>query len=56
MRWARELLASGRAEPADIAIASATAGEYDDHLFALRAATSTLGRLRRPSACHIVLS
>jgi len=37
MRWARELLASGRAEPADIAIASATPGEYDDHLFALRA-------------------
>ena len=37
MRWARELLASGRAEPADIAIASATSGEYDDHLLALRA-------------------
>jgi len=37
MRWARELLASGRAEPADIAIASATPGEYDDHLLALRA-------------------
>ena len=37
MRWARELLASGRAEPADIAIASATPGDYDDHLFALRA-------------------
>ena len=36
MRWARELLASGRAEPADIAIASATPGDYDDHLFALR--------------------
>ncbi len=35
MRWARELLASGRAEPADIAIASATPGEYDDHLLAL---------------------
>ena len=37
MRWVRELLASGRAEPADIAIASATPGEYDDHLLALRA-------------------
>ena len=37
MRWARQLLASGRAEPADIAIASATPGEYDDHLLALRA-------------------
>ena len=40
MRWARELLASGRAEPADIAIASATAGDYDDHLLALRADAS----------------
>ena len=37
MRWARALLASGRAEPAEIAIASATPGEYDDHLLALRA-------------------
>ena len=37
MRWARELLASGRAEPADIGIASATPAEYDDHLLALRA-------------------
>ena len=37
MRWARALLASGRAEPADIAIASATPAEYDDHLLALRA-------------------
>ena len=37
MRWARELLASGRAEPADIAIASATPSEYDDHLLALGA-------------------
>ena len=37
MRWVRELLASGRAEPADIAIASAMPGEYDDHLLALRA-------------------
>ena len=37
MRWARELLASGKAEPADIAIASAATPDYDDHLFALRA-------------------
>ncbi len=37
MRWVRELLASGRAEPADIAIASATPAVYDDHLLALRA-------------------
>ncbi len=37
MRWARELLASSRAEPADIAIASAIPAEYDDHLLALRA-------------------
>ena len=40
MRWARQLFASGRAEPADIAIASATPGDYDDHLLALRADTS----------------
>ena len=37
MRWAREFLATGRAEPADIAIASATPADYDDHLLALRA-------------------
>ena len=37
MRWVRELLTSGRAEPADIAIASVTPAEYDDHLLALRA-------------------
>ncbi len=37
VRWARALLASGRAEPADIAIASVAPGDYDDHLFALRA-------------------
>ena len=37
MRWARELLVSGRAEPADIAISSTATSEYDDHLFALRA-------------------
>ena len=37
MRWARELLASGRAEPLDIAIASTAPGDYDDHFYALRA-------------------
>ena len=40
MRWTRQLLASGRAEPADIAIASATPADYDDHLLALRADAS----------------
>ena len=40
VRWARQLLASGRAEPADIAIASATPADYDDHLLALRADAS----------------
>ena len=40
MRWARALLASGRAEPTDIAIASATPADYDDHLLALRADAS----------------
>ena len=40
MRWARQLLASGRAEPAEIAIASATPADYDDHLLALRADAS----------------
>ena len=40
MRWARQLLTSGRAEPADIAIASATPADYDDHLLALRADAS----------------
>ena len=36
MRWARQLMASGLAEPADIAIASASPAEYDDHFLALR--------------------
>ena len=40
MRWARQLLASGRAEPAEIAIASATPADYDDHLLSLRAEAS----------------
>src|SRR3546814_19522639 len=30
-------MASGEAEPADIAIAAASTGDYDDHLLALRA-------------------
>ena len=37
MRWARQLLVSGRAEPADIAIAAATPADYEDHFLALRA-------------------
>ena len=36
-RWARELLASGRAAPHEIGIASTTAAEYDDAILALRA-------------------
>ena len=40
MRWARQLLASGKAESADVAIASATPAEYDDHFLALRADAS----------------
>jgi hypothetical protein len=37
IRWARGLLASGEAEPADIAIAAASTADYDDHFLALRA-------------------
>ena len=37
VRWARQLIASGTAEPAEIAIASATPADYDDHFLALRA-------------------
>ncbi|KDP87801.1 hypothetical protein CF70_034375 [Cupriavidus sp. SK-3] len=37
MRWARGLLASGRAKPAEIAIAAVAPAEYDDHFLALRA-------------------
>jgi hypothetical protein len=36
VRWARNLLASGEAQPADIAIAAASTAEYDDHLLSLR--------------------
>ncbi|BBF93948.1 PD-(D/E)XK nuclease family protein [Blastochloris tepida] len=37
MRWVRSLLASGRAVPSDIAIATASPADYDDHFLALRA-------------------
>ena len=37
IRWARSLLASGEADPADIAIAGASTVEYDDHFLSLRA-------------------
>jgi hypothetical protein len=36
MRWARALLASGRAQPAEIAIAAVTPVDYDDYFLALR--------------------
>jgi len=35
LRWARQLVASGEAEPAEIAITSVTTGDYDDHFLAL---------------------
>lgn len=37
MRWARALLASGRAKASEIAIAAVAPAEYDDHFLALRA-------------------
>jgi hypothetical protein len=37
LRWARELIASNRAAPHDIAIASTATADYDDHFIALRA-------------------
>lgn len=37
IRWARDLLVSGAAQPSDIAIAAASPGEYDDHFLSLRA-------------------
>jgi hypothetical protein len=37
LRWARELVASGRARPQEIAIAACDVSGYDDHLLALRA-------------------
>ena len=36
MRWARELVSSGHARPADIAISSVVPAEYDDHFLVLR--------------------
>lgn len=39
LRWARDLLASGRARPADIAICGAVTEEWDDHVLALAAET-----------------
>ena len=36
LRWARQLICSGTAEPADIAIASVSPNDYDDHFLALR--------------------
>lgn len=37
LRWARQLIASGTADPSEIAIASVTPADYDDHFLALRA-------------------
>ena len=37
LRWVRELLASGRARPEDIAIAAASPGDFDDAVMALSA-------------------
>lgn len=36
IRWARELVASGRAKPSEIAIAAASPSDYDDHILTLR--------------------
>ena len=36
LRWARQLICSGTAEPDDIAIASVSPNDYDDHFLALR--------------------
>ncbi len=37
LRWARELLASGRAEPGEVVIAATMPADYDDHFLGLRA-------------------
>ena len=37
IRWARKLMATDGVSPADIAIAAASTGDYDDHFLALRA-------------------
>ena len=36
MRWARQLISSSMAQPEDIAVASVTPADYDDHFLALR--------------------
>lgn len=36
MRWARELISSGAANPENIAFAAVSPGDYDDHFLALR--------------------
>jgi PD-(D/E)XK nuclease superfamily len=37
VRWMRELIASGKARPEDIAIAAASPADFDDHMMALSA-------------------
>ena len=37
LRWARELLSSGRAKPEDIAIAATSTEDWDDHVLAYAA-------------------
>ena len=37
LRWQRELIASGRARPGEIAICAPATGQWDDHFFALAA-------------------
>lgn len=37
LRWARELIASGRARPEDVAITAAATSEWDEHFLALSA-------------------
>lgn len=36
LRWARDLIASGRADPSEIGFAAVNPSDYDDHLLALR--------------------
>ena len=36
VRWARELISSGKARPQEIAISATATSDYDDHLLALR--------------------
>ena len=37
LRWVRQLIASGKADPTEIAIAAVTPADYNDHFLALRA-------------------